>query len=443
MSDKKSKIGSFLKRSKIPVDIEDNKEYGRVTIRINHNGVSLRDTEVGSKIGTKKQFILKDGQFVMSKIDARYGAFGIASAVVDGAIITGNFWAYDVDKKKVNIEWFNQFTNSPDFYDLCERASTGITHRKYLNESYFLNYEIALPSIEDQLSIIEKIKEQKKSFIDLSTELNRQFYLVKKLREQLLEDAVQGKLVSQDENDEPACELLKKIKAEKKAKDKKYKELPAIKHEELPFDIPANWVWCRMGDLAWHSESGKSYKCIEVPINGDEWGVIKLSAISWDTFNENENKLYSVCQPDDIAAQVSVGDFLISRANTSELVGKSVVVKKLTKNLLLSDKTIRFKFSKNTFVDFINKCNNSINSRVYYSKMGSGSSPSMKNITRDHMNCLLIPLPPLAEQYRIVAKLEGLMQTCDELEASIQASRGQSEQLLQKVLREALTNKTN
>ena len=97
------KIGSFLLRSKIPIDIEDTKEYNRVTIRINHNGVSLRDREIGKKIGTKKQFILIAGQFILSKIDARYGAFGIASNEVDGAIITGNFWAYNVDKKKVNI----------------------------------------------------------------------------------------------------------------------------------------------------------------------------------------------------------------------------------------------------------------------------------------------------------------------------------------------------
>ena len=108
---KLTKIGEFLLRSTIPVDIEDDLSYTRVTIRINHNGVSKRDTEKGSKIGTKKQFYLKAGQFIVSKIDARYGAFGIAPDEVDNAIITGNFWAFDVDNSKVNIEWFNQFTN--------------------------------------------------------------------------------------------------------------------------------------------------------------------------------------------------------------------------------------------------------------------------------------------------------------------------------------------
>ncbi len=179
---KLTKIVDFLKRSKIPIDILDNEEYKRVTIRINHNGVSLRDTELGEKIGTKKQFILKSGQFIVSKIDARYGAFGIALDEVNDAIITGNFWAYDVDFSKLNIEWFNQFTNSPDFYDLCERASTGITHRKYLNENFFLNYEIMLPSVVEQLIQIEKIKLQKISFGELTSELAYQLDLIKQLR---------------------------------------------------------------------------------------------------------------------------------------------------------------------------------------------------------------------------------------------------------------------
>ena len=94
-----------------------------------------------------------------------------------------------------------------------------------------------------------------------------------------------------------------------------------------------------------YSEAGSSFKCEEIPVVNGEWGVIKVSAVSWDNFLEDKNKIYSKSKPDDISAKINIGDFLISRANTSELVGKSVVVKSITKNLLLSDKTIRFKFS--------------------------------------------------------------------------------------------------
>ena len=137
----------------------------------------------------------------LSKIDARYGAFGIAPEEVEGAVITGNFWAYDVNKKKVNIEWFNQFTNSRDFYDLCERASSGITHRKYLDENFFLNHEIYLPSVGEQLIQIEKIKSQKISSDNLSSELTHQQDLLGQLRHSFLREAMQGKLVMQQKQD--------------------------------------------------------------------------------------------------------------------------------------------------------------------------------------------------------------------------------------------------
>ena len=193
-----------------------------------------------------------------------------------------------------------------------------------------------------------------------------------------------------------------------------------------------------MGDLALYSESGKSYKCTEVPISGNEWGVLKVSAISWNNFLEDKNKLYSKNKPLDTSAKVNTGDFIISRANTSELVGKSVIVKNISKNLLLSDKTIRFIFTELVYSDYINLCNNSLFARVYYSAKGTGSSPSMKNITREHMKMLLIPLPSLHKQQQIVKKTNELMQYCNDLEASIKESAMQNEKLLQQVLREAL-----
>ena len=211
----KIKLGEFLHRSKIPISIEDDKKYKRVTIKTKHQGVSLRDVEIGKKIGTKKQFVLKDGQFILSKIDARYGAFGIASKEVNEAIITGNFWAYDVDFDRININWINNYTNSRGFYDLCERASSGITHRKYLSENFFLEHEISLPDKETQNQLLERIESSQQSISEVSLEVESQLTLLKKLRQQIIKDAVMGKLVEQDPDDETASVLLQKIAEEK------------------------------------------------------------------------------------------------------------------------------------------------------------------------------------------------------------------------------------
>lgn len=444
---KLTKIGDFLKRSKILIDIDDNAQYKRVTIRINHKGVSLRDIEIGKKIGTKKQFILKAGQFILSKIDARYGAFGIAPDEVEGAIITGNFWAYDVDTKKVNIEWFNQYVNSPDFYELCERASSGITHRKYLSEDFFLNHEIHLPAINEQLIQIEKIKEQKLSFNKLNTELTHQLDTVKQLRQVFLREAMQGKLVEQNQNDEPASELLKKIKAEKeKLPNKRTKEKPLapIKPEEIPFEIPANWVWCRLGEIIWDTEGGKSPNCIHEPVKGDEWGVIKTTAIQEMYFLEGENKVLPGNFVVNEQHKIFEGDILITRAGPKNRVGIVCCVEYLTKKLILSDKTIRIKLSQellsSKFIAF--SLNSPLIKPLIEQKM-TGMADSQVNISQDNMKGFLIPLPPLAEQQRIVNKLEQLMVFCDELEKSIKQSKEQNEKLLQQVLREALSGSSN
>lgn len=438
------KFRDFLKRSKIPVDIQDEELYKRVTIKIKHNGVSLRDEEIGKQIGTKKQFILKAGQFILSKIDARYGAFGIAPEEVDGAIITGNFWAYDVDFSLVNIDWFNQFTNSQDFYDLCERASSGITHRKYLNEDSFLNNEIYLPSPEEQLQIIEEFKANRESINILSTELTHQLDLVKQLRQAFLREAMQGKLVPQDPNNEPASVLLANIKAEKdrlikEGKIKKPKPLPPISESEVPFDIPENWVWCRLGEIIYDTEGGKSPNCKNVPATGDEWGVIKTTAVQEMIFLENENKILPEKFSVNPKHVIEEGDVLITRAGPKNRVGIVCCVENLTIKLILSDKTIRILHNK----DFVNSkfmalsLNSPLIKPIIERKM-TGMADSQVNISQDNMKGFMIPLPPLSEQQRIVAKLDELMQYCDELEESIKASQQQNELLLQQVLREAL-----
>jgi len=340
------------------------------------------------------------------------------------------------------------------FKDEIVRNTKAGTSKEAIGLTAFGKYELPYFDIAKQQEVKEQFVTAQESTIGLDSELTHQLDLVKQLRQAFLREAMQGKLVPQDENDEPASVLLEKIKAEKerltkeknpstglRARIKKHKPLPPITEEEIPFEIPENWVWCRLGELSLGSSAGKSFKCTEVPIEGDEWGVIKVSAVSWDYFLEDQNKRYSFKQPKDISAKIEVGDFLISRANTLELVGKSVVVKAISKNLLLSDKTIRFEFSNRVSKEYVSLCNNSFYAREYYAAKGTGSSPSMKNITRVHMNELSIPLPPLSEQQRIVAKLDELMQYCDELEMSIKESQQQNELLLQQVLREALEPK--
>jgi len=266
MSWKKVNIGNFLKRRRHQIEIQSSTEYKRITIKTKHQGISLRDKEKGSLIGTKLQFTVKEGQFLLSKIDARLGAFGIVPKELDGGIITGNFWAFDVDTKKVNIKWFNLFTSSGNFYDICNKASSGTTHRKYLDETKFLNFEVDLPDLEEQNNFLDFYENYLCSFQLLQSELDQQHSYLQLLRQTILQEAVQGKLTKQDPTDEPATQLLKRIKAEKEklikaGKLKKEKELPSITENEVPFELPEGWVWCRLENFCEfvNGDRGKNY----------------------------------------------------------------------------------------------------------------------------------------------------------------------------------------
>jgi type I restriction enzyme S subunit len=151
-------FGEILKRQKDEIDIQENVEYARLTIRINGRGVDLRDRVLGSAIGTKRQFVARVGQLVLSKIDARNGAFGILPSHCDQAIITGNFWAFEINDSLLDSKFFEYFTMTSDFLDFCIRASEGTTNRRYLQEPEFLKLCIRLPPLDEQRCLVKRIE---------------------------------------------------------------------------------------------------------------------------------------------------------------------------------------------------------------------------------------------------------------------------------------------
>ena len=152
------RIGDLLKRNKEQVQIQDGVLYKRPTIRINGNGISLRDEVDGKNIGTKNQFRIYKDQFLLSKIDARNGAFGVVSPELDKGIITGNFWTFDVDYSLINPHYLTFLTGTKEFQKLCQTASVGTTNRNYLQEDLFLNFEIPLPKLSEQEILLSNYK---------------------------------------------------------------------------------------------------------------------------------------------------------------------------------------------------------------------------------------------------------------------------------------------
>lgn len=151
-------IGVLLKPSRNIVIIKDNVEYKQVTLKTNGGGAVLRGTKLGKDIGTKKQYCVSEGQFIMSKIDARNGAFGIVSGDLNGAVVTGDFPVFDVVNEKLNPSYLQLLSSTKPFIRFAQSCSRGTTNRQRIDVNQFLDLRIPLPSLEEQNAIVAAYK---------------------------------------------------------------------------------------------------------------------------------------------------------------------------------------------------------------------------------------------------------------------------------------------
>lgn len=297
--------------------------------------------------------------------------------------------------------------------------------------------EIPIPPIEAQIEFVQQYAVLEEKSNDLGEEITHQLDLVKQLRQAFLREAMQGKLVSQDPNDEPASVLLEKIKAEKEClvkekKIKKQKPLPPITEDEIPFEIPENWVWCRLGDIYNSTSGGTPTRSNSEYWNGEiNWfksGELNDSVIN----TPSEEKITELGLVKSSATLFPAGTILIALYGAT--AGKlSILGVEGTTNQAVCG------FYENLFIDSRFLFYQFLFWREKYVSDSWGQA--QPNISQTYLKNSAFCLPPQIEQERIVNKLDKLMAYCDELVASIRESQQQNELLLQQVLREALEPK--
>ena len=231
------------------------------------------------------------------------------------------------------------------------------------------------------------------------------------LKASILQYAMEGKLVKQDLNDEPASELLKKIENEKaelikEDKIKKSKKLPAITDNEKSFDIPNNWIWIRLGNICQPIRYGFTASAKD---SGNS-RLVRITDIQNNNVNWNNVPFCDVPEIKLKDLQLKPNDILIAR--TGGTVGKSFVVQNISEVAVFASYLIRIRLINNELVNFLKYFLDS----PYYWKMISlkQSGTGQPNVNATKLSEILLPLPPLEEQKRIVAKIEKLMPLVDE-----------------------------
>jgi len=350
------------------------------------------------------------------------------------------------------------FLRSPLFTVDGERGMTGTAGQKRLPTDYFATRAFPLPPSEEQRRIVAKVDE----LMSLCDELEqrqqdrrklqnalRQATLqalasalsphdiraswqrlqanfghlfsapsdVAELRSLLVELAIRGALTPEGAQ-EPGGNSAGQVGAH--AVQRSGRRFAKATTVDPPFDLPPTWNWALFDELLEGSESGWSPKCDAEPRRPGEWGVLKVSAVTWGEFRSEENKRLPLSLDPRPECEVKAGDFLLSRANTAELVARSVIAPpSVPDRLLMSDKIVRLRFADAELKPWANLVNNSLFAREHYRSNATGTSDSMRNVSRQVIHELPIPLPPKNVQRAVMQRLAELNELCAHLEEGL------------------------
>ena len=319
------------------------------------------------------------------------------------------------------------------FYDQIKANVSGAVQVN-LNTGWLSNFIFPLPPLYVQDQIVQKLEQLSKIKDSLLSHAESQLNYTKKMREALLQEAICGELVPQDENEEPASVLLEKIKTEKERliKEKiikKQKKLTPITEEEKPYKLPVGWEWVRLEDIVdinlglthkpEYIESGIPF----ISVKDISKGILDFSNCQFISHEKFES-MGKGCKP-------QKGDILFGRVGT---LGKPIIVDvDFPFAIFVSLGYLRpYIVKSNKYIKYL------LESNLFYDQIKANVSGAVQvNLNTGWLSKFIFPLPPLAEQERIVAKLDELMSNCDQLESKAEKMKNYTTKLFEASLKEA------
>ena len=434
---KKVRIGNFLteRTGRYKPDDSTIAQYQRLD-KIDFSGT----IHISNKPTKTDMILVQPGDLVISGINVAKGAVSVYQGT-EPVCATIHYSAYTFNENIVDLDFFRFFVKSPAFLEALKRQVKGGIKTE-IKPKHLLPLEISIPDLSEQKRIVATVSNSLKKTEDLQKEIDSQKEYVKLLRQNILQDGIEGKLTVEWRKSHPVIKgnpdydaeaLFEKIQKEK-ASDKKQRELPTITDEEKPFEIPKGWKWVRLGEITTLITDGKHGDSV----NKDNSGFYFLSAKDI----QNEKLVY------ENARQITEEDFYethrrtnlepgdICIVNTGATVGKlaiapddlktynttfqkSVAVVKLVKNII-NNKYIKFYFLNDV-------------PRLMQKSWGS----AINNLLLADMRAELIALPPLLEQNEVVRRIENQLKKVCQLETQIQEQEIYTKQLMQSILKDS------
>jgi type I restriction enzyme, S subunit len=248
------KMSSFLEERKQHFSPQDKEISGLQRIeKIDFSGKIY----LSYKPSKTKMILIKNNDLVISGINVAKGAMNVYYGEKD-ILATIHYSSYVYDNKKIDIHFLQYFLKSAEFKLLLKNQVPGGIKTE-IKPKHLLPLKVFIPNnIEDQKKIVNYLNHQTSRIQLLSNNINYQNQLLPKLKQSILKESIEGKLSKdwreENQNIEPACELLERVKAVKEQliadkKIKREKPLPKIIEKENSFKLPNSWTWCRLGDI--------------------------------------------------------------------------------------------------------------------------------------------------------------------------------------------------
>jgi type I restriction enzyme S subunit len=327
--------------------------------------------------------------------------------------------AYDIE----TVGWIYWFLGQFDYSTKSSQTTIPM-----LRTSDVDSFEIPLPPLAEQKRIVAKIEELFSELDAGEESLRRARRQLGVYRQSLLKQAFEGKLTAKWREGHPElsrCEFASDISAQE------LQALPAL---------PEGWRYSRFGNFIQSIDAGKSFRCEERRPRSEEVGVAKVSAVTWGEYDEAESKTCIDPERVNPGYFINQGDFILSRANTIDLVGACVIVRHVTQPIMLSDKTLRLTMA-DTHKPFFLQYLRSRQGRREIEKRSTGNQESMRNIGQERICSIVVPLCSLPEQKEIVRILDEQFEAIGRNEREIDLALKRSEALRQSILKKAFSGR--
>ena len=493
---KKEKELPKIEKDEIPFEIPESWEWVRLGEILNlltdgahktpkyvENGVpflSVKNMSNGKLSFDDVKYITQEEHIELSKrCNVEYGDLLLTKVGTTGIpVIVDTYREFNIfvsvallkfNKNCIDVKFLRLLLQSPFVYNQSQENTKGVGNKNWVLKD-ISNTKIILPPLAEQKRIVEKVERLqeliknlkevylsneesrlnlKKSLLaeieksNSDKELLKNLELVfsnfdkvirskediKDIRNLILSLAIKGKLVEQNPEDESASELLTRIKEEKERliKEKvikKEKELPKIEKDEIPFEIPKSWEWIRLGDIG-ILQTGNTPSTSKNEYYGNDIPFITPADITSKGINYNNRGLSFLGK--------EKGRVVLKNSLLQVCIGGSIG------KVFYTDREVCFNQQINGITLYLSnyKYIYDILSSVYFYEnlLENSNGTATPIINKSSWGNLLIPLPPLAEQQRIVERVEKLMSICDVLEEKIVEGERVSEKLLESLVK--------